>query len=431
MKYYLRTYGCQMNVYDSELVMGILNGEGHIRTSMLDEADIIIINTCSVRQNAENRVLNKLDQLKHLKVKNPQLIVGVIGCVAQNLKKAIIENRQFINFVLGPDSYRKIPEIIKNLKSSESAFVEVGLSRSETYDYLYPARGESVNAWIAIMRGCNRFCSFCIVPYLRGRERSKPAARVLDEVKRAANEGYAEITLLGQNVNAYRDGRVDFPDLLKMIADVDGIKRIRFTSPHPQDMSLKLIKTIAEVSKICNHIHLPVQAGSDKILSLMNRNYSRDEYISLVDRIRSFISGVSITTDIIAGFPGETREDFLLSVELMQRVEFDNAFTFKYSPRKGTKAAKLKDDVPEIEKVKRVMELAELQRRITLKKNRNLIGRTVEVLVEKESKKSASHWMGRTEENKIVVFPKNGFKQGEFAYLQIVDADGVTLFGKN
>lgn len=431
MKYYLRTYGCQMNVYDSELVMGILNGEGHIRTSMLDEADIIIINTCSVRQNAENRVLNKLDQLKHLKVKNPQLIVGVIGCVAQNLKKAIIENRQFINFVLGPDSYRKIPEIIKNLKSSESAFVEVGLSRSETYDYLYPARGESVNAWIAIMRGCNRFCSFCIVPYLRGRERSKPAARVLDEVKRAANEGYAEITLLGQNVNAYRDGRVDFPDLLKMIADVDGIKRIRFTSPHPQDMSLKLIKTIAEVSKICNHIHLPVQAGSDKILSLMNRNYSRNEYISLVDRIRSFISGVSITTDIIAGFPGETREDFLLSVELMQRVEFDNAFTFKYSPRKGTKAAKLKDDVPEIEKVKRVMELAELQRRITLKKNRNLIGRTVEVLVEKESKKSASHWMGRTEENKIVVFPKNGFKQGEFAYLQIVDADGVTLFGKN
>ncbi|MFQ6618802.1 MAG: tRNA (N6-isopentenyl adenosine(37)-C2)-methylthiotransferase MiaB, partial [Fidelibacterota bacterium] len=306
MKYYLRTYGCQMNVYDSELVMGILNGEGHIRTSMLDEADIIIINTCSVRQNAENRVLNKLDQLKHLKVKNPQLIVGVIGCVAQNLKKAIIENRQFINFVLGPDSYRKIPEIIKNLKSSESAFVEVGLSRSETYDYLYPARGESVNAWIAIMRGCNRFCSFCIVPYLRGRERSKPAARVLDEVKRAANEGYAEITLLGQNVNAYRDGRVDFPDLLKMIEDVDGIKRIRFTSPHPQDMSLKLIKTIAEVSKICNHIHLPVQAGSDKILSLMNRNYSRDEYISLVDRIRSFISGVSITTDIIAGFPGET-----------------------------------------------------------------------------------------------------------------------------
>ena len=429
--YYIETYGCQMNVYDSELVARMLSESNYLEAETPESADIIFINTCSVREGAETRVMNRLDYMKGLKKKKNSLVIGVIGCMAQNLKDDILESKPFVNFVLGPDSYSKLPVLLESQKPWEIREAHTDLSKYETYEHIYPLRSKGINAMVAIMRGCDKMCTFCIVPYTRGRERSKSAAAVVKEVKSAAEQGFKEVTLLGQNVNSYNDSVVNFPELLRRVAKVDGIRRIRFTSPHPQDATDELIDVMAGHENICNHIHLPLQSGSNRVLKRMNRTYTREKYLELAMKFRSRIPGVAITTDIIVGFCGETDEEFEETLDLMDKVRFDSAFTFKYSERPYTAAyKKMKDDVSEKVKGERIVRLIETQKKITLENNRELIGSTLEVQIEKESKKSDEHYISRTETNRLVVLPKNGKVPGDFLDVTITDAAGITLFGE-
>ena len=420
-----------MNVYDSELVARMLSDKNYLEAESPESADMIFINTCSVREGAETRVMNRLDYMKGLKKKKNSLVIGVIGCMAQNLKDDILVSKPFVNFVLGPDSYNKLPVILESQKPWEISEVHTDLSKYETYEYIYPLRSEGINAMVAIMRGCDKMCTFCIVPFTRGRERSKSAEAVVEEVKRAVEQGFKEVTLLGQNVNSYKDTVVNFPELLRRVAIVDGIKRIRFTSPHPQDATDELIDVMFEYDNICNHIHLPMQSGSDSVLKRMNRNYTREKYIELAMKFRNRIPGVAITTDIIVGFCGETDEEFEETLDVLDQVRFDSAFTFLYSERPYTAAyKKMKDDVSEEVKGERIFRLIEAQKRITLEINRKLIGNTLEVQIEKESKKSDEHYISRTETNRLVVLPKNGKVPGDFLDVTITDAAGFTLFGE-
>ena len=429
--YYIETYGCQMNVYDSELVARILSDKDYLEAESPESADLIFINTCSVREGAETRVMNRLDYMKGLKKKKNSLVIGVIGCMAQNLKDDILESKPFVNFVLGPDSYNKLPLILESQKLWEIREVHTDLSKYETYEYIYPLRSEGINAMVAIMRGCDKMCTFCIVPFTRGRERSKSAEAVIEEVKRAVEQGFKEVTLLGQNVNSYNDSVVNFPERLRRVSRVDGIRRIRFTSPHPQDATDELIDVMFEHENVCNHIHLPLQSGSDSVLKRMNRNYTRGKYIELAMKFRNRIPGVAITTDIIVGFCGETEEEFEETLDVLDKVRFDSAFTFIYSERPHTAAyKKMKDDVPEEVKGERIARLIDVQKRITLENNRKLIGNTLEVQIEKESKKSDAHYISRTETNRLVVLPKNGKVPGDFLDVTITDAAGITLFGE-
>lgn len=432
-KFYLETYGCQMNKYDSELVAGILNKNGYELTETAENADVILVNTCSVRENAEKRVFGRLDAIRLLKKEKPNLIIGVMGCMAIRLKSEIIDEKPFVNFVVGPDNYRGVPEMLKNfIHSGNQRHLKLAeFDNYETYSELYPSRTSGVSAWVAIMRGCNNFCSYCIVPYVRGRERSRPAMDVVREVQHLVEENFVEVTLLGQNVNSYHDGESDFADLIAMAADVPGIKRVRFATSHPKDLSPKLIETIGEYPNICNHLHLPVQAGSDKILKLMNRNYSRSHYLGLIDSARNKISDIGLYSDIIVGFPGETESDFRETVSLVKQVEFDGIFVFKYSPREGTAAVKLKETLSEQEKVERIQILNTIQDEITLKRNRQLIGQIQQILVEGPSKKAKpNQYMGRTETNKIVVFDSDAPEIGSLLEVKIVAAEGHTLFGE-
>ena len=420
-----------MNVYDSELVARLLDESEYSPAQSPELADLIFVNTCSVREGAEKRVMNRLDYFKGLKNKKHSLVIGVIGCMAQNLKDSILEENPFINFVLGPDSYGKLPALLESEKPWEIKEVHTELSKYETYDYIYPLRSEGINTMIAIMRGCDKMCTFCIVPFTRGRERSKSAESVVNEVRAASAEGFEEVTLLGQNVNSYKDGSVNFPELLRQVSAVEGVKRIRFTSPHPQDATDELIDVMAKHENICNHIHLPLQSGSNSMLEKMNRTYTKEEFIELAEKFRARIPGIAITTDIIVGFCGETEEDFLDTLDVVERIGFDSAFTFKYSERPYTAAyKKIKDDVPEEVKGERLTRLIELQKSNTLLRNRAMIGKTLEVLIEKESKKSKDHYIGRTESNRLVVLPKNGKKPGDFLDTVITDAAGITLFGE-
>ena len=419
-----------MNVYDSELVARLLSDRSYRPVHTPGEADVVFVNTCSVREGAEERVLARLDQFMPLKRAKPELVIGVLGCMAQSLKGEILEKKPQVNFVLGPDSYGRLPYLLDDHQVPTSQVIETRLSKVETYDYIYPLRGEGVNAWVAIMRGCDKFCTFCIVPYTRGRERSKPVAAVVSEVAQAAGDGFVEVTLLGQNVNSYNDNGVQFPELLERVSEVEGIRRIRFTSPHPQDVSEELIRVMAEDEKVCNHMHLPLQAGSDRVLRRMNRTYTQASFIELAYAIQAGVADVSITTDIIVGFPGETEADFQETLNVVAAVRFDGAFTFKYSPRRGTPAAKWKDAVPDEVKGERLRRLVTLQKEIALEKNKALRGKELEVLIEGVSKKSERHLKGRTTTNKIVVFPKNGYVPGMFVKMRITDASGVTLFGE-
>jgi len=429
--YYIETYGCQMNVYDSELVARVLDDRDLSPTDTPESADYIFINTCSVRDGAEVRVMNRLEHLEALKKKKNSLVIGIIGCMAQNLKERILENKPFVNFVLGPDSYGKLPALLDAEKPWEIKEVHTELSKYETYDYIYPLRNNGNNAMIAIMRGCDKMCTFCIIPFTRGRERSKSADFVVNEVMHAVSEGFKEVTLLGQNVNSYDDGDMRFPELMERVAKVDGLKRIRFTSPHPQDASDDLIDVMAKYDNICNHIHLPLQSGSDSVLKRMNRNYTKEEFLSLADKFRNRIPGIAVTTDIIVGFCGETEEEFSDTLDVVKRVKFDSAFMFKYSERPHTAAyKKMPDDVSEDLKGERLTRLIELQKRNTLENNKNLVGETLEVQIEKISKKSDKHYIGRTETNKLVVLPKNGKVPGDFLEALITEAAGVTLFGE-
>tara|TARA_Y100001970_G_scaffold134911_2_gene166055 strand:+ start:53316 stop:54653 length:1338 start_codon:yes stop_codon:yes gene_type:complete len=430
-RYYIETYGCQMNVYDSELVATQLKKTGYSETNDIESANIIFLNTCAIREKAQETVHNRLDSLEYLKKRNPNLLIGILGCMAQNLKDDLLINKPYVDIILGPDSYRRIPDIIQSRLNSLEHVVDTKLSKYEIYDDLFPSRKEGVNAWISIMRGCDKFCTFCIVPFTRGRERSRPIESIIDEAKDAVKNGYAEITLLGQNVNSYSTGNGDFADLLEEVARVEGIKRIRYTSPHPRDFNDKLLNIMAKYDNICNYIHLPLQAGSNTILKRMNRTYTKEEFISLVEKIRNVLPNCSISTDIIVGFPGETDNDFLETLEMMKINEFNFAYMFKYSSRPGTKAAEYDNQIDEDIKQKRLEKLIKVQSEITLLQNKRKIGSIENVLIEKESKKSNEFWSGRTDGNTWTIIKKNNENIKDVIPVLISDARGVTLFGKS
>jgi tRNA-2-methylthio-N6-dimethylallyladenosine synthase len=428
-QFYIETYGCQMNMADTEVVQRIMHDAGYTLTNDPTAADAILVNTCAVRDNAEQRIYGRLGDFSRYKKENPGTIVGVLGCMAERLRKDLMESESFVDLVVGPDEYRKLPALVEAALEGEKG-IAVKLSRVENYDDIVPLRTDGLSAWISIMRGCDKFCTYCVVPFTRGRERSRTLHNIVREVEELSARGFREVTLLGQNVNSYRDESFDFADLLVRVAQVDRTMRVRFTTSHPQDMSVKLIDAIASQENICKYIHLPVQSGSDRILDLMNRTYTAAQYLALVKKIKQTIPGVSLSTDIISGFPTETEDDHQMTLDLIREVEYDGAFTFKYSPRENTKAWSMPDDVSEEIKLRRLNDIIELQRSISVQQNSTMIGQHVEVLVEGTSKKSEHDFCGRTDTNKMVIFPKNGDAVGDYIHIAIERVNSATLFGK-
>ena len=429
-KFALETYGCQMNVADSELVEGILTNLGLEKTADYDEADAIFLNTCAIRENAETKVHSKLGNLHKIKLNKPHLIIGVLGCMAQNLKDDLLKNKPYVDIILGPDSYRKIPDLINRHVKDNKSIVDTKLSRYEVYENLFPSRGDTFNAWVSIMRGCDKFCSFCIVPFTRGRERSRSVESVVEEVKKAVDQGFVEITLLGQNVNSYNFEGKSFSDLLLAVSDINGVKRIRYTSPHPQDINVELLEVMASRKNICNYVHFPMQSGSNEVLKRMNRTYTREHFYDMAMKIREIMPNCGLSTDIIVGFPGESDEQFRETLDLMEAIKFNSAFTFKYSPRPYTKAEQFSDHISEDIKKSRLDEMLILQRKHTLELNQNMVGTFQQVLIEKESKKSNLHWAGRTDSNEWVIIEKNNSNIKDIVPVEITDATGVILHGK-
>ena len=429
-KFALQTYGCQMNVADSELVEGILTNLGLEKTSNYDEADAIFLNTCAIRENAETKVHSKLGNLHKIKLNKPHLIIGVLGCMAQNLKDDLLKNKPYVDIILGPDSYRKIPDLINRHITDNKSIVDTKLSRFEVYENLFPTRGDTFNAWVSIMRGCDKFCSFCIVPFTRGRERSRDVKSIVTEVKKAVDQGFVEITLLGQNVNSYNFDGKSFADLLLTVSEIEGVKRIRYTSPHPQDINVELLEVMASKSNICNYVHFPMQSGSNEVLKRMNRTYTRERFYDMAMKIREIMPNCGLSTDIIVGFPGETDVQFRETLDLMDSIKFNSAFTFKYSPRPYTKAEQFSGQIDESVKKERLDEMLVLQRKHTLELNQKMVGSFQQVLIEKESKKSNLHCAGRTDSNEWVIVEKNNSNIKDIVPVEIVDATGVILHGK-
>ena len=419
-----------MNVSDTELVETLLKKQGHQKVINPDEADILFVNTCSIREHAEDKVHSLLGRYNLLKRKNPSMVIGVLGCMAQSLKHDILENKPYVDIVLGPDSYRRLPEILKRYQTDEKSAVDTKLSKYEVYDDLFPRRKDGVNAWVTIMRGCDKFCTFCIVPFTRGRERSRSLSGITKEVSKAVDQGFSEITLLGQNVNSYDFEGIKFPELLTAVAEVSGVQRIRYTSPHPQDINEELLEVMQKHKNICNYIHLPLQAGSNRILKRMNRTYTKEHFIELALKIRDYLPGVGISTDIIVGFPGETDDDFEDTINVMNKINFDSAYTFKYSPRKGTKATEYDDQIKESVKQERLSRVIALQKSHTLLRNEVYVGNIENVLIEKKSKRNKSMWTGRTDSNKWVIFNKKSEKIGDIVPVIITSAHGITLQGE-
>jgi tRNA-2-methylthio-N6-dimethylallyladenosine synthase len=434
-KLFIETYGCQMNVADSEVVASIMQMDGFEITENIAEANAVFVNTCSVRDNAEQKVIHRLQQLNAMKKKNKGMIVGVIGCMAERVKDELITDHK-VDVVVGPDAYLDIPNLINSVEQGEKA-INVELSKTETYKDVLPTRiGKSISGFVSIMRGCDKFCTYCIVPYTRGRERSREVESILNEIRDLEAKNYKEVTLLGQTVNSYKytaeDGTVvDFPKLLSMIAEMVPDMRIRFTSPHPKDMTDETIEVMAKYPNICRFIHLPVQSGSNNVLKAMNRKYTREWFLDRVQTMRRLIPDVAIGTDIFSGFSGETEEDHQQSLDLMREARFDLAFMFKYSERPGTVAAKrLPDDVPEEVKIRRLNEIIALQNEISKQSNHNDIGKVYEVLVEGFSKRSKEQMSGRTSQNKMVVFPREGRHIGEFIKVKILSSTSATLIAE-
>jgi len=433
-KLYIETYGCQMNVADSEVVASIMQMDGFVLTEKVSEADAVLINTCSIRDNAEQRVFERLKYLHSLKRKNKQLILGVIGCMAERMKDELIE-KQGVDLVVGPDAYLDLPNLMGAVEKGEKA-INIQLSRTETYQEVIPARlGGQISGFISITRGCNNFCSYCIVPYTRGRERSRDVESILNELKDLQQKNFKEVTLLGQNVNSYRveqDGKIiGFPELLEIVAQAAPEMRFRFTTSHPKDMSDRTLETIARYPNLCRFIHLPVQSGSNKILQLMNRKYTREWYLERIAAIRRILPDAAIGTDVFCGFHNETEEDHQQTLSLMREVGFDMAFTFKYSERPGTYAARhLPDNVSEEVKLRRLNEIIALQNELSLESNLRDVGKTFEVLVEGYSKRSKEQFYGRTSQNKVVIFPRQGRRIGETVKVRINSASSATLFGE-
>jgi len=432
-KVYIETYGCQMNFYDTEILGGVLTKSGKYEiTEEPEGSDFILLNTCSVRENAETTIYNRLMHLKSYKKSNKNLIVGLAGCMAERLRQEVFNKSDLVKVVIGPDEYRRATEILDNSLAGEVG-IAVRLSRVETYEDIEPLRTKGISAWIAIMRGCNHFCTYCVVPYTRGRERSRSLESIISEVQSLNDGGFKEVTLLGQNVNSYLDEetRTDFPNLLRKVAEIFPDMRIRYVTSHPLDMSDDLIQAMSEFDNICNYIHLPFQSGSDRILNEMNRNYNRTHYLERICKIKEKLVDFALSTDIIAGFPTETEEDHQATLSLMEEVGFDGAFMFKYSPREGTKAFKMEDDIPEEIKIRRLNEIIDLQNKIARQKNEKEIGKSYEVLTEGPSKKKKTEWMGRTLHNKVVIFDntKRNALVGDKVIVKITRANSATLFG--
>jgi tRNA-2-methylthio-N6-dimethylallyladenosine synthase len=435
-KLYIETYGCQMNVADSEVVVSILSDSGFKLTGKINDAEIILINTCSIRENAEQRVWGRLEVISHLKKKKPGIVVGVIGCMAERLKEKLIETDKLVDIVVGPDAYRELPLLIAEAESGHKG-VNVLLSREETYADISPVRMDinGVTSFISIMRGCNNMCSYCVVPYVRGAERSRNPESIINEAIDLFNRGYKEVTLIGQNVDSYnwKEGShpISFPVLLEMVARVNPLLRVRFSTSHPKDLSDELLETMVKYENICRHIHLPAQSGSSRILKLMNREYSREWYMDRISAIRRILPDCSISTDMITGFCTETEEDHKESLSLMEWAEFDFAYMFKYSERPGTKAArKYKDDVPEEIKSSRLSEIIALQNRLSAKSKKTDVGKIHKVLIEGTSKRSVDQLYGRNSQNKVVVFPKDLSEKGEYVRVLIERSTSATLMGK-
>lgn len=436
-KLYIETYGCQMNVADSEVVASVMQMADYETTENIGEADAVFLNTCSVRDNAEQKIYHRLEALNALRRKHP-LIIGVLGCMAERVKEDLLENHH-CDLVAGPDAYLTLPDLIAQVETGHKA-MNIELSTSETYKDIVPQRiglGHKIGGYVSIMRGCNNFCHYCIVPYTRGRERSRDVESILREVRDLRDRGFKEVTLLGQNVNSYQfivhgsEFIVDFPQLLRRVAEEAPEMRVRFTTSHPKDMSDETLQVIAEMPNVCKHIHLPVQSGSDRILKLMNRKYTREWYLDRVAAIRRIIPDCGLSTDIFVGYHSETEEDHQLSLDLMREVGYDSAFMFKYSERPGTYASKhLPDDVPEEEKIRRLNELIALQTEISAQQNKKDEGKEFEVLVEGFSKRSRSQLCGRTEQNKMVVFDKGNHHIGETVRVKITNSTSATLFGE-
>lgn len=439
-KFYIESYGCAMNFADSEVVASILSKEGFSATGNIEEADLIFINTCSIREKAEQTVRKRLTEFKNLKTINPGLMVGVLGCMAERLKSKFLEEERLVDLVIGPDSYRKLPDLISEAESGQKA-VNVLLSREETYADIAPIRLNSngVSAFVSIMRGCNNMCSFCVVPFTRGRERSRDAYSIINECKELLNNGYREVTLLGQNVDSYywRDEEkketVTFAMLLKMVALISPMLRVRFSTSHPKDITDEVLFTMATYKNICNYIHLPVQSGSSRMLQLMNRTYTREWYISRVNRIREILPDCGISTDVITGFCTETEEDHQDTLTLMEYCNYDLAYMYFYSERPGTLAARrFTDDVPETVKKRRLQEIVNLHRIKSLESMQKDLGKTFTVLIEGDSKKSNENWAGRNDQNKLIVFPKKNYflKKGDYVDVIINQCTSATLLGE-
>ncbi|MBN2416568.1 tRNA (N6-isopentenyl adenosine(37)-C2)-methylthiotransferase MiaB [bacterium] len=422
---FIETYGCQMNKCDSELVQGLLGEHGYGAADSIESADIVLVNTCSVRNHAEKRALGRISSLASWKRARPDRKLGIIGCMAQRLGPELLEMKPFLDLVAGPDNYRDLPGLL----ASADAACSAELDHRELYDRIPARRQASFQAWVTIIRGCNNFCSYCIVPHTRGRERSRSLGSILEEIRGLAGRGVIEITLLGQNVNSYRSGDVRFPDLLQRAADIPGIERVRFMTSHPKDLSRELLEVIAAHPAVCEHIHLPLQAGSDRILAAMNRRYTQAHYLGLVETIRETIPDVALTTDVIVGFPGESETDFRETVGMVERIRFDDAFTYYFSPRSGTSAAGMPGQVDDAVKLERLNRLIALQRRISREKHADLVGRTLDVIPERDSKHSSREWMGRSRGNHVVIFPKSGFSAGETVAVRIEDGTGTSLRG--
>nr|WP_314636287.1 tRNA (N6-isopentenyl adenosine(37)-C2)-methylthiotransferase MiaB [uncultured Porphyromonas sp.] len=433
---YIETYGCQMNVADSEVVASIMQMDGFHLTEDPELADAILLNTCSVRDNAEQKVLNRLEYYHYIRKKRRRKVtIGVLGCMAERAKGELIE-KHHVDLVVGPDSYLDLPNLVGAVERGEKA-INVELSTSETYKDVLPLKigGVHISGFVSIMRGCNNFCSYCIVPYTRGRERSRELESIIREVKDLASKNYREVTLLGQNVNSYRfvdgDRVYDFADLLEAVALAVPEMRIRFTSPHPKDMDDRAIQAMAKHPNICKHIHLPAQSGNDRILKLMKRNYTRAWYLERVAAIRAVMPDCAITSDLFCGFHDETEEDFQDTLSLMREVGYDASFMFKYSERPGTYAAKyLEDNIPEEVKIRRLQEMIDLQNQLSLESNKRDVGKVVEVLIEGFSKRSREQLFGRTQQNKVVVFDKQGYRVGQYVEVLVEDATAATLLGK-
>ena len=435
-KLYIETYGCQMNVADSEVVAAVMQMAGYEMCQDEAEADAIFMNTCSVRENAENKIYNRLDTLHAEQKKGRKVILGVLGCMAERVKDDLIENHH-AQLVAGPDSYLNLPDMIAQAEAGNKA-IDIALSKTETYRDVVPKRVAlaKISGFVSIMRGCDNFCHYCIVPYTRGRERSRDVDSILNEVRNLQQQGYKEVTLLGQNVNSYRfvnekGQTIDFPQLLRLVAEAVPTMRIRFSTPHPKDMSDATLRVIAEVPNVCRHIHLPIQSGSDKVLKLMNRKYTVEWYLSRVKAIRELVPDCGLSTDIFVGYHGETEADHEESLRIMREVGYDSAFMFKYSERPGTYASKhLPDDVPEDVKIRRLNELIMVQNENSARANHAEVGNVREVLVEGPSKRSREQLCGRTEQNKMVVFDKGNHHIGEYVKVRITGSTRATLFGE-